>query len=205
MGGHARAVTMSKDGRPFLQPRHFAVQVHEGAGGVRDELFALEAGPVDRSNYHAGEHARLLGTKVPTSPSTDGIKARDTHGALRTLLRVVAAMEASLQPTKEQPDYYRRVNSLMGDYMRFLAALGYPLAPIERLLTEELTTAQVLGEDSIPTTSGDRHRPDEESDEPADSGESDATPADAPIRAEDVAEVDTADHYDVDPSVPAAA
>ncbi|MGV9723512.1 hypothetical protein [Nocardia beijingensis] len=94
-------------------------------------------------------------------------------------------MKASLQPTKEQPDYYRRVNSLMGDYMRFLAALGYPLAPIERLLTEELTTAQVLGEDSIPTTGGDRHRPDEESDEPADSGESDATPADAPIRAED--------------------
>lgn len=94
--GMPRAVTMSKDGRPFLQPRHFAVQVHEGAGGVRDQLFALEAGPVDGSNYHAGEHARLLGTKVPTSTSTDGIKARDTHGALRTLLRVVAAMEASL-------------------------------------------------------------------------------------------------------------
>ncbi|WP_280426807.1 hypothetical protein [Nocardia carnea] len=87
-----------------------------------------------------------LGTKVPKAPSSPGIKARDNHGSLRALLAVSAALEAHLQPHDTHPDYYRRVKDLMGDYIRFLASCGYQPAPIERVLTGELTTGQVLGE-----------------------------------------------------------
>ncbi|MBF6370552.1 hypothetical protein IU469_33390 [Nocardia puris] len=64
-------------------------------------------------------------------------------------------METHLQPVHERPDYYRRADSLMGDYLRFLGGLGYPLAPVERLVVGDFTTAQVLGETPLgPDTPG---------------------------------------------------
>lgn len=108
--------------------------------------------------YHVRAMTQQLGAKVPNSPTSDGVKARDNHGAMRTLLHVVATMEADLQPTNDRPDYYRRVNSLMGNYISYLQPIGYTPARIECVLTGELTTEQVLAEET-----GASHDPSETS------------------------------------------
>ncbi|WP_331758197.1 ParB/RepB/Spo0J family partition protein (plasmid) [Nocardia sp. NBC_01377] len=149
---HARAATKVR--RTWLTTNLFGGQKTVPPGSL-ELIGRVVANAHLLTAHHAHGLASQLGAKVPNAASSDGVKARDNHGGLRTLLRVVAAMEAFLQPTSDSPDYYRRVSSLMGDYMRFLASHGYPLASVERVLTGELTKAEVISRPVANTTTTD--------------------------------------------------
>ncbi|PPJ36455.1 hypothetical protein C5E45_20640 [Nocardia nova] len=194
---YARSATSVR--REWLTENLFGGQKTVPPGGL-ELIGRVIAHPNLLNAYHARSLAAQLGTKVPNSPSSDGIKARDNHGGLRALLHVVAAVEADLQPTKDHPDYYRRVSSLHGDYMKFLASRGYRLAPVERVLTGELTKAQAMAgpgatvdesaepgnDEQVPLTPGedDDHGHEhevvsaDESADPADRGDVDVTELD---------------------------
>lgn len=109
--------------------------------------------------YHAKILVHDLAAKVPNAPQSKGITARDNHGALRTLARVVAALEAHLQPTENSTggaDAWRRPSSFYKDYFEFLRkAIKYAPAPIERMLAGELTIEQVLDEPAPAPTNSD--------------------------------------------------
>ncbi|MGW5223216.1 hypothetical protein ACWEQA_35660 [Nocardia sp. NPDC004085] len=205
---YARAATKVR--REFLVTNLFNGQKTIPAGSW-ELIGRVLQHPHTLTAFHASDKARELGAKVPNSPSSSGMKARDNHGALRTLLRVVAAMEASLQPTNDHPDYWRRVNSLMGDYMGFLtSSLGYLMAPVERVLTGELTIAQVLGGITTPSataTAGEDQDPaDEQFGEDADPDESDTShPADDSADIEEATETDDDDLAVSDHALPDAA
>ena len=195
---HARAATTVR--RKWIATHLFGGQKSVPAGGL-ELIGRVVANPALLTAYHARGLAYELGAKVPNSPSGKGIKVRDNHGALRALLHVVAAMEALLQPTKDHPDFYRRVSTLMGDYMQFLAARGYELAAIERVLTGELTRGQVM--DGAGATVGTAANPaddedgeGEEATESPDDGNAPEVPADesadANYGADELDEVQTA-------------
>ncbi|MBF6250174.1 ParB N-terminal domain-containing protein [Nocardia farcinica] len=150
-----RARAATKVRRAWLAKQLFGGQKTVSAGSW--ELIGRVIGHPDLlTGYHTSALVADLGKKVPNSASSTGVKARDNHGALRALLRVVAAMEAHLQPVHERPDYYRRADSLMGDYLGFLGGLGYRLAPVERLVIGDFTIAQVLNEAPLgPDTPGE--------------------------------------------------
>ncbi|MBF6188897.1 ParB N-terminal domain-containing protein [Nocardia farcinica] len=149
-----RARAATKVRRAWLAKHLFGGQKTVSAGSW-ELIGRVIAHPDLLTGHHTSGLVADLGKKVPNSASSTGVKARDNHGALRALLRVVAAVEAHLQPVHERPDYYRRADSLMADYLRFLDGLGYPLAPVERLVTGDFTTAQVLGEAPLgPDTPG---------------------------------------------------
>lgn len=103
--------------------------------------------------------ADSLGTGVPNSPQNKGQGARDNHGALRTLLRTVAALEAEILPNEREADTWRRLSSFQAEYLNFLVKmLDYPASPIEKLYTGELTQDEVIAAeygDTIATTGPD--------------------------------------------------
>ncbi|MEV0297107.1 hypothetical protein [Nocardia sp. NPDC050710] len=177
---YARAATKVR--REWLGTNLFGGQKTIPPGSL-ELIGRVVANPHLLTAHHARTLYNDLGVKVANSPASNGVKARDNHGGLRTLLRVVAAMEAFLQPTTDHPDYYRRVSSLMGDYMRFLASGGYPLAAIEQVPTGEVTTAEILSQPvasdtSDPDDASDEQNPEEPDDAVDDEPADDGVPAD---------------------------